>query len=120
MQARFKHTIARYSQGERRRARFEQARLIALHARGGGKGRAPRLRLAARIVLWLNGCGVLICLVLLALVLSACAAIPGVAITDDERAACEASGCTVWTQRELEGLARKFFQQGYDAGVKSI
>ena len=56
----------------------------------------------------------------LAMILSGCASSPGVAMTDDERAACEASGCTVWTQRELEGLARRFFQQGYNAGVKSI
>jgi len=54
-------------------------------------------------------------------VLSGCASLPGgVAMTDDERKACEASGCTVWTQGELEGLARRFFQQGYNAGVKSI
>ena len=56
----------------------------------------------------------------LALLLTACAAINGVEITDDERKACEAETCTVWTIRELGVLTRKFWDQGYRVGVKSI
>lgn len=67
-----------------------------------------------RMLVWL------VLIFVLGVVLSGCASLPGVAMTDDERKACEASGCTVWTQRQLEGLARRFFQQGYNAGVKSI
>ena len=58
--------------------------------------------------------------ILLAALLSGCASMPGVQATDDERKACEAQTCTVWTVQELQGLARCFFQQGHNAGVKSI
>lgn len=59
-------------------------------------------------------------LMLISLLLSGCANIPGVLITDDERKACEASSCSVWTFQELQNLARKFFKEGYQAGVSSI
>lgn len=117
MQARFKHHIARFSQGERRRARFEQARLIALHSPDGGELKAPRLRLASRVALWLHSS---LFMVLMLAALSGCSAIKGVAITEGERKACEAASCTVWTEKELNSLARHFFQQGYSAGVKSL
>ncbi len=58
--------------------------------------------------------------IIMALLLSGCSTITGVEITEAERKACEAHGCTVWTQQELEGMARKFFRGGYQAGVKSI
>ena len=54
------------------------------------------------------------------LVLSGCASIKGVEITEYERKACETQGCTVWTVQELGSLARRFFSDGYSAGVKSI
>ena len=54
------------------------------------------------------------------LLLVGCSSIKGVEITDHERKACEASGCTVWTAQELDSLARRFFLQGYNAGAKSI
>jgi hypothetical protein len=38
----------------------------------------------------------------------------------DEEAACKAEGCTAWTVRELSQLARRFFNEGYRAGVKSL
>lgn len=57
---------------------------------------------------------------ILALLLTGCSSIPGVVISDDERKVCEAQGCTVWTVKELESLARRFIQQGYKAGVDSI
>ena len=54
------------------------------------------------------------------LLISGCSSIKGVEITEHERKACESLGCTVWTDQELGSLARRFFQQGYSAGVKSI
>lgn len=59
-------------------------------------------------------------ILILALVLSGCATIKGIEISDEERAACEAQGCTVWTQEELQRLAKQFFLQGYQAGRKSL
>jgi len=44
----------------------------------------------------------------------------GVTMDKDEEAACKAEGCTAWTTRELTGLARKFYNEGYKAGVNSI
>ena len=52
--------------------------------------------------------------------LSGCANIKGVVISEGERHACEMQGCTVWTESELTGVARKFWREGYQAGVKSI
>ena len=117
MQARFKHHIARFSLGERRRARFEQARLIALHTPDCVEGKPPRLRLAARLALWIHAS---LFLLLMLAALSGCSAIKGVAISESERRACEAIGCSVWTEQELDALARHFFNKGYQAGVKSI
>ena len=54
------------------------------------------------------------------LLLTACANIPGVTLSDEERKACEASGCTVWTIDELSSVAKRFFREGYAAGQKSI
>lgn len=58
--------------------------------------------------------------VLLCLLFSGCAAMPGVDATPDERAACKAQTCSVWTVNELTRLGRKFFNEGYQAGVKSL
>jgi uncharacterized protein YcfL len=58
---------------------------------------------------------------LLAIVLlSGCASIPGLEMTDAERVACEQHGCTVWTRAELEQLVRVAMQRGYLAGRKSL
>lgn len=46
--------------------------------------------------------------------------IPGVEISDAERDACKREPCTVWTEKELGLLARKFYEAGYKAGVKSL
>lgn len=55
------------------------------------------------------------------ILLSGCASFPaGLEITDDERAACEAEGCSVWTQSELEKLVRAAMLRGYQAGRKSL
>lgn len=58
--------------------------------------------------------------VLLCLLFSGCAYMPGVESTKAERAACEAETCSVWTVNELTRLGRKFFHEGYQAGVKSL
>jgi len=57
---------------------------------------------------------------LLVLLLSGCASFAGVQMDDKERAACAVEGCSVWTDKELEGMARQFFNWGYEEGKKSI
>jgi hypothetical protein len=83
MQARYKHTIARFSQGAIRRARFEQQRLIALH------GRRPAaadpglvMRFSARALLGLQ----LACIALGLALLAGCHA--RIVITDPAPQAC--------------------------------
>jgi len=39
---------------------------------------------------------------------------------DKERTACAKEGCSVWTDRELNDMAKQFFNLGYQAGKKSI
>ena len=56
---------------------------------------------------------------ILCVLLAGCASTTGVQIDDKERAACAAEGCTVWTERELLQLARKFFREGWDAAAKA-
>lgn len=80
----------------------------------------PRMRLAARIALLVHVLCFAAAAMAFAAVLTGCAQLPGVTATDAERAACAEQGCTVWTQGELESLARKFFKGGYAAGAKSI
>ena len=59
-------------------------------------------------------------LLLLSALLTGCASLPsGVEMTDDERAACEAQGCTVWTMDELRKLIGMAMRKGYEAGKKS-
>lgn len=53
--------------------------------------------------------------------LSGCASLPaGVKMTDAERAACEAEGCSVWTMAELRKLIGAAMAKGYQAGKGSI
>lgn len=59
-------------------------------------------------------------LAMVILALTGCATLKGVEISDEERAACEASGCSVWTRAELENLVREAMRRGYLAGKKSI
>ncbi len=54
------------------------------------------------------------------LMLSGCASLPGVQMTDAERKACEAEGCSVWTRAELEQLVRAAMLKGYQAGKGSL
>lgn len=60
-------------------------------------------------------------LILICVLLSGCASLPaGVQMSDDERKACEAETCSVWTVQELRKLITKALQQGYAAGRKSL
>lgn len=57
---------------------------------------------------------------LLALLLTGCAAIPGVEISEEDRKVCEVQKtCSVWSEKDLRSLIRHFFEQGYNAGRKS-
>jgi len=57
---------------------------------------------------------------ILALMLSGCASFEGVKMDEDERKACAVATCSVWTDKELEGMAKHIFNRGYAAGKKSI
>ena len=61
-----------------------------------------------------------IVLTVVILTLTGCATIPGLEITEDERKACEAEGCSVWTVRELEDLVIRAMRKGYENGKKAI
>jgi len=51
--------------------------------------------------------------------LTACASLPqGVAMTDEDRAACAAQGCSVWTLEELKKLVGAAMQRGFVEGQK--
>ena len=51
--------------------------------------------------------------------LTACASLPqGVAMTDEDRAACAAQGCSVWTLEELKKLIFISAQRGFLEGQK--
>ena len=59
--------------------------------------------------------------IILCLALSGCASLPpGVQMTDAERVACEAEGCSVWTVQELRKLIGAAMLKGYQAGKGSI
>jgi starvation-inducible outer membrane lipoprotein len=58
---------------------------------------------------------------LLSIVLAGCSSIPqGIKINEEEIKACKSEGCTVWTDAELTRMARKFWSEGYSAGLKSL
>jgi uncharacterized protein YceK len=57
-------------------------------------------------------------LLCLAIPLSGCATLEGVTATDDERRACAAETCSVWTDRELRALIQRALEEGYKAGAK--
>jgi uncharacterized protein YceK len=57
---------------------------------------------------------ILFCSVIL---LSGCATMEGVNATKDERRACAAETCSVWTDRELRALIQRALEEGYKAGT---
>lgn len=58
-------------------------------------------------------------IVVLALLITGCASLPqGLEMNDDERAACAAAGCSVWTLAELQRLIGIAMRRGYQEGRK--
>ena len=56
-----------------------------------------------------------------AVLLCGCAAVPeGATMSEEEREACKAEGCTVWTQQELQQVFMQGVKRGYAAGAKSL
>lgn len=54
-------------------------------------------------------------------ILTGCASPPeGVVMTEDERKACAAHGCSVWTLAELQQLIGRALRRGFEAGKKSL
>lgn len=53
--------------------------------------------------------------IMFAFLLTGCATIPGLQISDEEREACKEHGCSVWTQAELEALVRAAMIKGIEA-----
>lgn len=59
--------------------------------------------------------------ILICALLAGCAGLPkGIEMTPEERAACEAEGCSVWTLKELQRLVQMAMQKGFAAGKGSI
>lgn len=55
--------------------------------------------------------------ILAAVLLGGCAALPeGVTMSDEEREACKAQGCTVWTEDELRTLFIEGVKRGAEMG----
>ena len=57
---------------------------------------------------------------LVVLLLAGCASFQGVQMDDAERKACAIETCSVWTIKELQELARKFFLLGRKSQKESI
>jgi uncharacterized protein YceK len=57
---------------------------------------------------------ILLCVVIL---LSGCSTMDGVNATRDERRACAAETCSVWTDRELRVLIQRAMEECYKAGT---
>lgn len=52
-----------------------------------------------------------------ALALSGCASVKGLEVSAEDAAECAAVGCTPWSERQLEQMARHFFSLGVRAGM---
>lgn len=61
---------------------------------------------------------ILIFLVLLSAVLTGCATTKGLQVSNEDAAECAAVGCTPWSERQLEGLAKHFYGLGLKAGIQ--
>jgi len=57
---------------------------------------------------------ILIFLVLLSAVLTGCATTKGLQVSNEDAAV----GCTPWSERQLEGLAKHFYSLGLKAGIQ--
>lgn len=61
---------------------------------------------------------VLIAAVLSIASLTGCATTKGLEVSADDAKECVEVGCTPWSERQLLGLAKHAYQQGFAAGVK--
>lgn len=49
---------------------------------------------------------------------ASCATTKGLEVSAEDAAECAAVGCTPWSERQLEQMARHFFNLGVKAGIK--
>lgn len=56
--------------------------------------------------------------VLLSALLTGCATTKGLQVSTEDAAECAAVGCTPWSERQIEGLAKHFFGLGVKAGIQ--
>lgn len=61
---------------------------------------------------------VLISAILISASLSGCATTKGLEVSPEDAAECAAVGCTPWSERQLEQMARHFFGLGVKAGIQ--
>lgn len=47
-----------------------------------------------------------------------CATTKGLEVSPEDAAECAAVGCTPWSERQLEKMARHFFGEGVKAGIR--
>ncbi len=59
-----------------------------------------------------------ITLILAAAILAGCATTKGLEVSPEDAAECAAVGCTPWSERQLEQMARHFFGLGVKAGIQ--
>lgn len=54
----------------------------------------------------------------IALAITGCATTKGLEVSADDAKECAEVGCTPWSERQLEGLAKHFFSLGVKAGIQ--
>lgn len=57
-------------------------------------------------------------LILSAALLAGCATTKGLELTEADARECAEVGCTAWSERQLERVARHFFALGVKAGIE--
>lgn len=55
---------------------------------------------------------------MIALAITGCATTKGLEVSADDAKECAEVGCTPWSERQLEGLAKHFFSLGVKAGIQ--
>lgn len=61
---------------------------------------------------------VLISAILISAGLTGCATTKGLEVSADDAKECAEVGCTPWSERQLEGLAKHFYGLGVKAGIQ--
>lgn len=54
----------------------------------------------------------------IALALTGCATTKGLEVSDADAKECAEVGCTPWSERQLQGMAKHFFSLGVKAGIQ--